>query len=92
MPVKAILAYIAVKGSKPGPFFMFTNQQGLTMDTLVSHLIVALTKAGIDPDLYAGHSFHNGAATVAHIKGIEDSMIMTLERWKDGKAMLIKVI
>ena len=77
-PVKAILAYIAVRGSKPGPLFMFANQ--LTKDKLVSHMRRALTKAGINPDLYASHSFLIGAATVAHMKGIEDSTIMTLGR------------
>ena len=63
---------------------MFANQQGLTRDKLVSHLRVALTKAGINPDIYANHSFRIGAATVAHIKGIEDSTIMTLGRWKSN--------
>ena len=58
---------------------MFANQQGLTRDKLLSHLRVTLTKAGINPDLY-----QIGAATVAHMKGIEDSMIMTLGRWKSN--------
>ena len=80
-PVKAILAYIAVRGSKPGPLFMFANQQGLMRDKLVSHLRVTLTKAGITPDLYAVHSFRIGAATVVHIK---HSTIMTLRRWKSN--------
>ena len=69
MPCKDILAYIAVRGSKPGPLFMFANQQGLTRDKLVSHLRVALTEVGINPDLYADHSFRIGAATVVHMKG-----------------------
>ena len=30
------------------------------------------------------HSFWIGAATVVHIKGIEDSTIMTLRRWKSN--------
>ena len=83
-PVKAILAYIAVRGSEPGLPFMFANQQGLTGDKLVLHVRRALTKAGINPDLYASHSFRIGAATVAHMKGIEDSAIMTLGRWKSN--------
>ena len=57
---------------------MFANQKGLTRDKLVSHLRVVLTKAGINPDLYASHWRCHG---VAH-EGIEDSMIMTLGRWK----------
>ena len=48
----------------------------------MSNLSVALTKAGINPDLYAGHSFRT--ATVVHITGIEDPMIMTLGRWKSN--------
>ena len=63
---------------------MFANQQVLTKNTLVSHLRGVLTKAGINPDLYASHSFRIGAATVVHTKGIEDSMIMTLKRWKSN--------
>ena len=70
MPCKDILAYIAVRGSKLGPLFMFANQQGLTRDKLVSHLRVALTEVGINPDLYASHSFRIGAATVVHMKDI----------------------
>jgi hypothetical protein len=44
-------------------------------------LRAALSKAHLDPDLYTGHSFRIGAATVAHAQGIDDSMIMTLGRW-----------
>ena len=83
-PVKAILAYIAVRGSAPGPFFHFNNGRFLTRDRLVKELRAALSKAHLDPDLYAGHSFRIGAATVAHAQGIDDSMIMTLGRWKSN--------
>ena len=83
-PVKAILAYIAVRGSAQGPFFRFNNGQFLTRERLVKELRAALSKAHINPDLYAGHSFRIGAATVAHAQGIEDSMIMTLGRWKSN--------
>ena len=43
-----------------------------------------MSKAGLDPDVYAGHSLRIGTATVAHEKGIEDSTIMTLGRWKSN--------
>ena len=72
--MRAILAYTAL--------FMLANQQGLTRKRFVLHLILALTKAEINPNLYAGHSFHIGAATVAYLTGIEDSTIMTLGKWK----------
>ena len=76
-PVKALLVFILVRGDAPGPLFQFANQQVLTMRS-------ALSKAGLNPDVYAGHSFRIGAATVAHEKGIEDSTIMTLGRWKSN--------
>ena len=81
-PVKAILAYLEVRGKKPGPLFIFQNTRPLTRERLVRELRQALSRAGLNPELYAGHSFRIGAATTAHAHGIEDSMIMTLGRWK----------
>lgn len=81
-PVKALLAYIAVRGQISGPLFRFKDGHPLTREKLVSSLRAALQQAGIDPTSYAGHSFRIGAATVAHLSGIDDSTIMTLGRWK----------
>ena len=42
----------------------------------------ALTRARVDSSKYAGHSFHIGAATTAHLQGIEDATIIKmLGRW-----------
>lgn len=81
-PVKALLAYIAARGQVPGPLFHFKDGQPLTREKLVTNLRAALSVAGMDPKSYAGHSFRIGAATVAHLNGIDDSTIMTLGRWK----------
>ena len=48
----------------------------------MAHVKTALGKAGLNPAEYAGHSFRIGAATVAHLNGLDDSTIMTLGRWK----------
>ena len=83
-PVKALLAFIMVRGDAPGSLFQFANKQFLTRERFVTHVRSALSKAGLNPDVYAGHSFRIGAATFAHEKGIEDSTIMTLGRWKSN--------
>lgn len=83
-PVKALLAYIAVRGTQQGALFKFSNGKMLTREKFVREIRSALSKAGLDPEVYAGHSFRIGAATVAYAKGIEDSTIMTLGRWKSN--------
>ena len=83
-PVKAILAYIAVRGHHQGPLFLFSDKKVLTRERFVDSVRSALCKAGLNPDLYSGHSFRIGAATVAHEKGLDDSTIMTLGRWKSN--------
>ncbi len=42
----------------------------------------ALESAGVRAASYAGHSFWIGAATTAAARGMEDSTIKTLGRWK----------
>ena len=42
----------------------------------------ALERAGLDQANYCGHSFRIGAATTAAAKGMEDSLIKTLGRWR----------
>ena len=81
-PVKAMLNYLKVRGSDAGPLFRFNNGQLLTRDRLVLHLRGVLTRVGIDPKKYCSHSFRIGAATTAASRGVEDSVIKTLGRWK----------
>jgi hypothetical protein len=48
----------------------------------VSELRQAISAAGIKCDEFSGHSFRIGVATTAAAKGIEDSTIQTLGRWR----------
>ena len=50
--------------------------------TFVSCLKEALTNTGIDSTCFAGHSFCIGAATTAARRGLSDSAIKQLGRWK----------
>ena len=42
----------------------------------------ALDVAGVESGQYSGHSFRIGAATTAAARGLEDSTVRTLGRWK----------
>ena len=81
-PVAAILAYIVIRPPTPGPLFIFHDGSCLSRPRLVQALHQALTASGIDASHFNGHSFWIGAATTAAKKGINDSLIMTLGRWR----------
>ena len=83
-PVHALIQYIAVRTSEPGPLFQFSSGKPLTRATLVSHLHAALQEAHVEFKHYNGHSFRIGAATTAAQRGLEDSLIQTLGHWKSG--------
>ena len=80
-PVTAILAYLAVRGTSPGPLFLLKDGTTLTRQKLVKMVQSTLQLAGIDPSGYSGHSFRIGAATTAAAKGIDADTIRTLGRW-----------
>ena len=83
-PVLAMLSYLSVRPSTPGPLFITHTGSPLTRSLLVQHLHSALTDSGFDHSLYNGHSFRIGAATTAAQRGLEDSLIQTLGRWKSA--------
>ena len=78
-PVAAILDYMCLRGQGRGPLFRF---KPLTRPRLVEALRSALNEAGINQADYCSHSFRIGADTTAAQKGVEDSVIKTLGRWK----------
>ena len=84
-PVKAMLNYLVVRGKRPGPLFVYGDGTYLTRQRLVEALRHAVDKAGLNPDLYCSHSFRIGAATTVAEKGMEDSVIKTLGRWKSWR-------
>ena len=87
-PVAAISAYLAVRGSSPGPFFTFKEGTPLSRELFVARVRSALTVAGIQASQFAGHSFRIGAASTAAARGVEDSLIKTLGRWRSSAYLL----
>ncbi len=77
-----VVAMVRYLEMDDGPLFREQNEAPLTKDRLVVKVRLTLQLAGIDPSNYAGHSFRIGAATTAASKGISDSVIQLLGRWK----------
>ena len=80
-PVTALLRYINVRGSQPGPFFLDSGHKTMTKPYFVAQIRQILTSLGLPQQNYAGHSFRIGAATTAAAAGVEDSTIQSLGRW-----------
>ena len=81
-PVKAMLQYLVVRGTQREALFRFQDGRLLTRQRFVKEVRKALQQAGIDQSKYCGHSFRIGAATTAAARGMEDSVIKTLGRWR----------
>ena len=83
-PVAAMLAFLAVRGSKTGFLFMLKDGRHLTKSLFIAQVRMAMMAAGIDWKKYSGHSFRIGAATTAHANGISDASIKMLGRWESS--------
>lgn len=81
-PVKAMLAYLAVRDPAPGPLFKLTYKKCLTRQAFSTLLSRTLTTAGVSNKGFTTHSFRIGAATSAKEAGISDVHIKMLGRWK----------
>lgn len=81
-PVAALTGFPAIRGQTLGPLFKFQDGSPLSKDRFIHIVHAALSNLGYDPSIYAGHSFRIGAATTATERGIEDSTIKVLHRWK----------
>jgi hypothetical protein len=81
-PVVALLSYLVVRGTREGPLFRFKDGRFLTRQRLVDHVREVLQSVGMDQSKYCSHSFRIGAATAAAARGMEDSVIKTLGRWR----------
>jgi len=56
----------------------------LTRAAFVNNLKLAITQAGMNAEGFSGHSFRSGAATTAATRGLPDSQIKQLGRWKSA--------
>ena len=81
-PIKAIMPYLAIRGSQPGPLFLTKDNHFLTQSAFRTNLLSILQEVGLDTKSYNTHSFRIGAATSAESAGLTESQIKSLGRWK----------
>lgn len=80
-PVKAMKMYLRARTNTPGPLFQYQSGTPLTKDALTSETRSLLAMSGLNPTLYAGHSYRIGAATTAASVGLPPWLIKTLGHW-----------
>jgi len=67
-PITALGNYLSLRGSAPGPLFLFSDGRPLSWQQLSSSVQSILNGAGYSGS-YSGHSFRIGAATTAAARG-----------------------
>ena len=86
--ITALLQFIEVRSSAPGPLFVFSNGQYLIRTALISNLQAALQKASLAYTNYNGHSFKIEAAKTAAQSVIEEFLIQNLGKWESQEYKL----
>jgi integrase len=80
-PVRALRAWLAAAKINDGPLFRSVDRHGNIANARMSDRAVSLVvkraaaRAGLDPDLYSGHSLRAGFATTAAANGASERAI-----------------
>ena len=83
-PVQLLLDYLVMRGNQEGAIFIRQDGTPVSRDEFSSRLSEAITVCGLDPSRYKGHSFRIGAASHAAERGMSDSQIRIMGRWKSN--------
>ena len=74
-PVTAVLEFLAICPSSPGPLFLFKDDSALSCPSLVQVLHQALRTARVDDSQFSGQSFRIRVATTVVRVGLPDCCI-----------------
>lgn len=81
-PVSAMVAFLQLRGSRPGPLFMQPNGPPFLRHQFQMLTERCLQFCDLDTSRYKGHSFRIGGASLAAARGMSDAQIRLLGRWK----------
>lgn len=82
--VKALAAYVELRGQSPGPLFCSVLGKPVNRSAFDQQLHRSLGFCRLDSSRYKGHSFRIGAATHKAQMGYTDAMIRSLGRWSSN--------
>ena len=83
-PVSALNQYFRVRPKEGGPLFIFSNGKPVTRSWFTKQLEYSLNFVGADTSRYKSHSFRLGSASYAAARGLTDTQIKILGRWKSN--------
>jgi hypothetical protein len=92
-PVRALVNAFKVcpQANAAGPAFAVPTSDGgmapLTHRLFVETLRYCLSKIGVDPAMFSGHSFRRGGATFAHRMGVSPLLIKLMGDWSSDAYM-----
>jgi integrase len=75
------LLYSCVDAPEAAPAFSYSKTGFIDHRSYTVKLKALLTKSGLDPDLYSGHSFRRGGASYLYSIGGTTLMVQTLGDW-----------
>lgn len=81
-PLVNLQLYLQLRGSAPGPLFIYQDGPVVLKTFFASKLKKCLNFLGLDTSLYKSHSFRIGAASMLARLNYTDSQIRLLGRWK----------
>ena len=80
-----MLAYLAVRPFPPqSPLFIYSQGNPMSHSTLTSSMRELIALAGLPPGEYTPHSLRAGSATDAAQRGLPDSAVQQLGRWRSN--------
>ena len=83
-PVKALIEYLATRGSMKGPLFRFESGIPLSKSRFVQHLQGALAREGLAKTEFNGHTLRIVAATVVGRSGVPEVVLKNFGRWSSS--------
>ena len=81
-PMQGLLDYLQIRGDCSGPLFINADGSPVLRSQFQANLNLVLTFCHFDLQVYKGHSFRIGAATLAAQQGCSDAQIRIMGRWK----------